>query len=284
MVKFAERQNGAIQLFDLQLLDEIDGPIQNIRIFDHAQLGRVLVIDGELQHVQAWQELYHEPLVHLPASFIPSVSSVLILGGGCLYAAAEVLKYSSVSRLDIVEYDRQVIDLMLRHYGHATNVVEDPRVHILIEDARHAFEWSDRKYDLIIGDCFDLSCERIGRRSAYRILEELLTPNGLCSDVLYRHMFETETMQRSMRALAQCSNTRFALICVPEYPGAMHIHVLWGRNTNLNKPNEQITNLLQRRHIKSNAMDFQYYDPSHRSHFLYLPPYVSKVLRQHQTR
>jgi spermidine synthase len=243
-----------------------------------------LVIDDELQHVQAWQELYHEPLVHLPASFIPSINRVLILGGGCLYAATEVLKYSSVSRLDIVEHDQQVIDLMLKHYEHAADVVADKRTHILIGDARIAFKWADRKYDLIIGDCFDLSDERVGKRSVYGTLERLLTPNGICSDVIYRHMFEAETMQRSLRSLSRCSYTRYALICVPEYPGAMHIHALWGNNPNLNKSGDGVDNLLQRQHMKRKTLDFRYYDPSYRAHFLYLPPYVRKVLDQHQTK
>ena len=51
-------------------------------------------------------------LVHLPIAFIPIISEVLILGGGSLFAAYEVLKYSSVKNVILCDYDHEVIELM----------------------------------------------------------------------------------------------------------------------------------------------------------------------------
>src|SRR5882724_9584850 len=114
MVTFQEPEDAAIRLAGLQVVARVKSAIQKIVVYRHPILGRVLVLNDELHHVEAWQAHYHEPLVHLPASFIPALKRVLILGGGCLFAAREVLKYSTIESVEQVEHDPAVIRLMQR--------------------------------------------------------------------------------------------------------------------------------------------------------------------------
>src|SRR3954465_13981710 len=116
MVVFLEKEDASIRLRGLKLVEQRISPLQEVRLFQHNDLGHVLVIDDELQHVEAWQSLYHEPLVHLPASFIPRLSNALVLGGGDLFTARELLKYKSVLSVTLVEHDSNVLDLMRAHY------------------------------------------------------------------------------------------------------------------------------------------------------------------------
>jgi len=282
MVTFLETQDAAVRLKGLKVIKSTQSAKQKIDIYVHPVLGKCLVLNGELHHVEAWQSLYHEPLVHLPTSFIPEIKTALVLGGGCLFAAHEILKYRGVKRIDLIEYDNAVIDTMHEHYSHANSILNDKRFNLIIADARCVFHDWDEQYDLIINDCFDLSRENIDKKlTAYEALENLLSREGLCGDVVYRHIFEKRTVQESLRALAQRRRTAFSLIAIPEYPGILHLLTVWGRNRYLKQESKIIRNKIQRRYMLSGkGIEFDFYDPRHRSFYLFIPPYLKRSLSQ----
>ena len=275
---FLEDRDASIRLKDLTIVERRRGPLQRIVLYAHETFGLVLTINEELQHVEAWQALYHEPLVHLPVSFIPNVRDVLILGGGDLFAAREVLKYSSVRSVTLVEHDTNVIDLTNRYYRHSLSVLSDKRFKVRIADARTEFAIRDRRYDLIINDCFDLATEPF-TESSYLALESRLTIHGVCSDMIYRHVFEKSTVRKSLSKLSKCSRVVIGLMTIPEYPGALHIQTLWGKNKNLSQRSRITSNKIQKRFIQGKkGIKFDYYNPNYKSFFLYIPPYVERVI------
>jgi spermidine synthase len=282
MVVFLEKEDASIRLRGLKLVEQRTSPLQQVRLFQHNDLGHVLVIDDELQHVEAWQALYHEPLVHLPASFIPRLRNALVLGGGDLFAARELLKYKSVLSVTLVEHDSNVLELMRDHYPHAETVLNDPRVTVQIADARTVLQFAKAKYDLIVNDCFDLSKEKSDTgKSAYSALTNLLTDNGICTDVIYRHIFEKRTLHNSLKQLATFERLVLSLIIVPEYPGVLHIQTLWGRNLHLSQGSRNSINETHRKFMVSkNNISFEFYDPFHRAFFLYVPPYVRRAIEE----
>jgi spermidine synthase len=275
MVEFQEHVDGAVRLKHLTLLRHINGTKQQISLFAHPNLGHVLVIDGEIHHVEAWQCFYHEPLVHVPASFVPELSDVLILGGGDLFAANEALKYKSVRKVDLVEHDSNVLELTRKYYKHAGGVLCDARFRAYVQDARTVYEWRDKQYDLIVNDWTDLSCED----GAYRKLTPLLKPNGVCSDVVYRHIFETTTLVRSLSELGSFKRVICALITIPEYPGALHVHTMWGNSRRLSQRSRRIANKTQMASIlEPGVLQCEFYDPRHRGFFLYTPPFLKRKI------
>jgi spermidine synthase len=282
MVAFQEKENASIRLKGLKLVERSVSALQEILLFRHEDLGHVLVIDDELQHVEAWQALYHEPLVHLPISFIPRVRNALVLGGGDLFAVRELLKYESILSVRLIEHDQNVIDLMQAHYPHASAVLNDPRLTVQISDARTVLQRTEVKYDLVVNDCFDLSKEKCARgRSAYSVLANLLTKDGICSDVIYRHVFEKKILRNSLNQLATSERLVLSLITIPEYPGILHILTLWGRNPRLRQRSRSSINEAHRQYLMSKGnMSFEFYDPFHRGFFLYVPPYVKRAMEK----
>jgi spermidine synthase len=127
MSVYFEPYNVALKLSELNTIARSCSKKQKLILYQHPSLGKVLVIDEEIQHVEAWQPLYHEQIVHLPASFIPIMQDVLIIGGGSLFAAKEVLKYKSVKNVYLVDHDFQVIKLMEKFYHHSKEVLQDTR-------------------------------------------------------------------------------------------------------------------------------------------------------------
>ena len=139
-MNFYEKEPISLYLDNLDLLEDfVSERQQHIQLFQHPWLGKVLVINNEIQHVEKYQSLYHEMLVHLPASFVPHIERALILGGGSLFAAYEVLKYSSVKQVVLCDYDGAVLDLMKKYYTHADLVTQDRRFSHIEKDHTSIF-------------------------------------------------------------------------------------------------------------------------------------------------
>lgn len=248
---------------DLKEVDRVENERQTVLLFHHPRFGKILTIDDEVQHVEAWVEFYHEPLIHLPIAFMEELSSVLILGGGSLFAARECLKYSQIQDVTLVDWDMETINLIERNYDHAKLVLSDQRLVHVCEDAYHFVKTTERKFDLIVNDCFDLSV--VADCNVYELLQNRLTENGLCCDVLYRDLFHTETMRRSINDIRKTQYYNYSLIFIPEYPGVLHVLAVWGHNRIILEDFDKAVNPEQY------DMFFNYYEPRRLSYFRYKP-------------
>ncbi|MBV8686887.1 MAG: hypothetical protein JOZ90_10945 [Alphaproteobacteria bacterium] len=278
MIAFSEGLDLAIQLQDLELVEAPRSPVQEIRLLRHPQLGLVLTINGELQHVQAWQALYHEPVVHIPASFIGELRDVLILGGGSLFAAAEALKYPTIRRCVLVDHDRSVLDLMARHYEHASRVLEDDRLAYFAGDALAFVRQCSDRFDLIVNDCLDLLAAVRGVRSPFRMLADLLSEEGVCGDLIYRHLFERTHFQATRELLTEFANQAVSMVTVPEYPGVLHGLVMWG-TAPVTQEMRQPINRVQAAWALSGDHPCEFYDPRFLAFHLYLSPFLAHAWR-----
>lgn len=279
MRRFSEPADLALNLRNLILLAEEKGEQPWLRLFCHPKLGRLLVIDRELQHVEAWQALYHEPLVHLASAFVPVVKKVLILGGGSLFAAREVLRYPTVQRCTLVDHDPRVVRMMVEHYEHARSVISDFRFHYVAADALDYTRSSREAFDLIINDCFDLARESARGSMSYALLSDHLAPGGVCSDMIYRDLLEPGYVTATSRILRGLGAAIGALIFVPEYPGVLHALTVWGSSA-LDQRARVPLNGAQREWCREGRSGLEFYDPAYLSFHLYLPP----LFRRHWDR
>ena len=71
-----------------------------------------LFLDGNLQFSTMDEARYHESLVHVPIAFLKRVpESVLVIGGGDGLAIRELLKYTEIKSITLIELDPQMIKL-----------------------------------------------------------------------------------------------------------------------------------------------------------------------------
>lgn len=114
-----------------------------------------LYLNGNLQFDSSDEYRYHEALVHVPASGVPLLREVLVLGGGDGMAVREVLRWPGVTGIDLVELDPAMPRLfrdhaLLRRLN--DGALADPRVRIHTEDAWRWLELNDARYDLVVID------------------------------------------------------------------------------------------------------------------------------------
>ena len=132
---------------------------QEIIVIENEYYGKALMLDGCWMTSLKDEKYYHECLVHPALSSIDEKSNVLIIGGGDGGTVRECVKYSQISKIDLVEIDEEVIKISKKFLkeiaGEAWN---DKRLEIHIDDGvKWVKKTKDNFYDVIFIDCSDPS-------------------------------------------------------------------------------------------------------------------------------
>jgi spermidine synthase len=125
-----------------------------------------LFLNSHLQFSSRDEYRYHESLVHPGLAAIPAPRRVLVLGGGDGLAVREILKYSQVESITLVDLDPEMTKLFSSH-PMLTKLNDksllSPRVHVINADA---FPWIDSNtdsFDFIVIDFPDPTSYSLGK-------------------------------------------------------------------------------------------------------------------------
>ncbi len=156
---------------------------QEIIVIENEYYGKALMLDGCWMTSLKDEKYYHECLVHPALSSIDEKSNVLIIGGGDGGTARECVKYSQISKIDLVEIDEEVIKISKKFLkeigGEAWN---DKRLEIHVDDGvKWVKKIRDNFYDVIFIDCSDPSefSNLLFSDSFYKECKRILTPRGI---------------------------------------------------------------------------------------------------------
>lgn len=277
MATIHDKGNVSLRLSHLQVLREFQSSHYRAVIYRHPQLGHVLTLDGEIQHVEAWAPLYHEPLVHLPAAFVRRPQTALLLGGGSFFAARELLRYRTIERVLMLDHDPELLDVIGKLYRHAPEVRSDPRLEVRTADAFRTLTHITERFDLVINDSVDISS--LKGTDAFSEMGRVLRPEGVCSDLVYRHIFEDRSLNHTIKLLRSRYNTVLSLVFAAEYPGALHILTLWGGGKLLKQTRKKTANREQQAWAAApQSNPCRYYDARFLGYHLHLPRYVRERL------
>ena len=199
---------------------------QEILIIETDFYGKALMLDGCWMTSLRDEKYYHECLVHPALSSIDKKSHILIIGGGDGGTARECLKYSQVSKIDLVEIDEEVIKVsktFLQEIG--GEAWSDKRLAIHIDDGvKWVEKTKDNFYDVIFIDCSDPSefSNLLFTDSFYKECKRILTKKG----ILATQSESPETFKnihihilKSLNKIFKLSETMYSF--VPIYPSGI---------------------------------------------------------------
>jgi spermidine synthase len=144
-----------------------------------------LYINKIIQFSSVDEHRYHEALGYLPVCLAPYKQNVLILGGGEGLLVREVLKNQEVQSVTIVDLDKEIFELAKTNKYLTSinqNVLANPKVHLVVNDAMVFLQNNITKYDVIIGDLPDPSNESLSRlysTTFFRLIKSNLAANGI---------------------------------------------------------------------------------------------------------
>ena len=152
-------------LYEDPVIDTRQSTYQKIVLTQRGQDLR-LYLDGNLQFSSIDEYRYHEVLVHLPVAFSKTLERALIIGGGDGLAARELLKYSHIQSIDVVDLDSEVTTLATEQHLLVSlneNSLNDERVTVHNSDAWTWLAQSGDLYDVIVIDLPDPESEDVAK-------------------------------------------------------------------------------------------------------------------------
>jgi spermidine synthase len=158
-------------------------PYQRI-VVTKGQGGFQLYLNGNLQFNSNDEYRYHEALVHPALTAAKSPRRILVLGGGDGLAVREILRYSSVESVTLVDLDPEMTSLpehfapLAKLNGHS---LADSRVRIINQDAFLWVQEPGELFDAAVIDFPDPGTFSIGKLYTtrfFRLLKARIAPTA----------------------------------------------------------------------------------------------------------
>lgn len=256
---------------------------QDVMLFESATYGKVLTLDGAIQHTENGGFPYTEMIVHLPLGSIPNPTKVLIIGGGIGFTVMEVCRYASVEQIDIVEIDKMVVDVSRQFFPYLAAGFEDPRVTLHIGDGAEFVRGAEKGYyDAIIVDSSDPigPAKELFERAFFEAVGRALRPGGVVctqAESIWLHMHFIKHIIANCRQVFKGS-VNYAWTTVPTYPSGVIGYMLCsteGPKVDFKNP----VNPVDKHHLKSNnAPPLKFYNSEiHKAAFT-LPSFAAELL------
>nr|AAQ94738.1 putrescine methyl transferase [Datura metel] len=206
-----------------KLLFQGKSDYQDVMLFESATYGKVLTLDGAIQHTEDGGFPYTEMIVHLPLGSIPNPKKVLIIGGGIGFTLFEVLRYSTVEKIDIVEIDDVVVDVSRKFFPYLAANFNDPRVTLVLGDGAAFVKAAQAGYyDAIIVDSSDPigPAKDLFERPFFEAVAKALRAGGVVctqAESIWLHMHIIKPIIANCRQVFKGS-VDYAWTTVPTYP------------------------------------------------------------------
>ena len=267
-----------------QLYSE-ESEFQRIDVFESPEFGRFLTLDGYMMLTEKDEFIYHEMMVHVPMAVHPNVRSVLVIGAGDGGVVRELAKYSEVERIDLVEIDRQVVQVCREYLPKVSCSLGDERVHIYYEDGMKFVRRKEDEYDLIIVDSTDPfgPGEGLFTKEFYGNCYKALREEGVMVNQHESPFYEGDAkacMRAHKRIVESFPISRVYQAHIPTYPSG---HWLFGFASKKYHP---VRDMDAQRWLER-ELETRYYTPRLHAGAFCLPAYVERLLRKveiHESR
>ena len=165
--------------------------------------------DGAVQfHVSGKVEASTEPydmrlqrmLGHMPALFHKDEPrSVLVVGFGAGVTAGSFVPYPSIQRIVICEMEPLIPRIATEYFSKENyNVMHDPRVQIVYDDARHFVLTTNEKFDIITSDPIHpwvKGSATLYSKEYFDLVKQHLNPGGIVTQWVPLYESDTDTVK-----------------------------------------------------------------------------------------
>ena len=176
-----------------EMLLEQKTKYQDLKVFESATWGKVLVLDGVIQLTEKDEMSYQEMLAHIPMFSHPNPKRVLIVGGGDGGILREVCKHNCVEQIVQCEIDSAVIEASKTFLPEISKSFDDKRLKLIIGDAVDFVieEAKDEIFDVIIVDSSDPvgPAEKLFSEEFYKNACRILTKGMIRSSMTFIRIF-----------------------------------------------------------------------------------------------
>ena len=177
----------------------------------------VLTVDGKVDASNTGDMYTQLLLGHLPLLLSREPKSALVIGLGSGVTLSAVAQHE-VERIDCVEIEPAVVSAAKFFEKVNRNVLDDPRVNMIVNDGRNFLNFTNRKYDVIISEPSNIWLAGIANlfsKDFYQICRQHLNPNGyICqwSHIYYMSPQDVKTVINTFRSVFPHTTVWFSTI------------------------------------------------------------------------
>ena len=251
---------------------------QRIDVFESKEFGKFFTLDGLMMVTEKDEFIYHDMIVHIPMATNPDIKKVLVIGAGDGGTVRELTRYKTIERIDMVEIDKEVVDIALEFFPQTSSGLSDDRVNLYFEDGLKFVRNKENEYDLIIVDSTDPfgPGEGLFTKEFYGNCFKALNEEGILVNQHESPYYSTyaKAMQRAHKRIKE-----FFPLCrvyqahIPTYPSG---HWLFGFAS---KKFDPIADLDEAR-WNALGLKTKYYNTDLHKGCFALPNYIKELLEQ----
>ncbi|MDR3638524.1 MAG: fused MFS/spermidine synthase [Isosphaeraceae bacterium] len=189
-----------------KLVDVLEGPGVTVTVHQRSAEDRVININsinvaGTNRVLRTTQKVQ----AHLPLLLHPAPRSVLQIGFGAGGTCWSVAQHDEITAIDVAEISPEVLAMARRYFADINHgVLDDPRVHVRIVDARSYMAVTDRTYDLILSDSIHPRFRgnaALYTRDYFALCAQRLRPGGLVSSWLPLYGLSVDDLRSVLKSL-----------------------------------------------------------------------------------
>lgn len=251
---------------------------QRIDVFNSAEFGAFLTLDGFMMVTQKDEFIYHDMIVHVPMASNLAIKKVCVIGAGDGGTVRELLRYPHLERIDMVEIDQQVVEVCQKYLPQTASELTHHKVNLFFEDGLKFIRSKENEYDLIIVDSTDPfgPGEGLFTKEFYSNTYRALTENGILVNQ-HESPYYASFAKAMKRAHARIKEifpvAKVYQAHIPTYPSG---HWLFGyASKGINPLNQESLLAWQQLNLET-----KYYNTALHLGCFALPTYVQKLLDQ----
>ena len=146
--------------------------------------------NGKFQGNDADEGGAQRGFAHLPSLFAPRFGRALVVGMGTGTTVGTMAAYP-YERVDVAELAPAIVEAARTHFAHVNHhALDDPRVHVLLQDGRNVLLVGSDKYDVItveLSSIWFAGAANLYNREFYQIAKKRLTKGGILQQWVQLH-------------------------------------------------------------------------------------------------
>jgi spermidine synthase len=175
--------------YNRQVLCVGEGVNASVAVTETGDGVRTLSVNGRVEASSGPQDIrINRMLGHIPALLHPRPQSVLVVGCGGGVTAGSFVLYPEVKKIVICEIERMMPEIVVPFFSRENyDVIKDPRVQVVYDDARHYIFTTKEKFDIITSDTIDpwvKGTAGLYTKEYYELCRQHLNPGGVVTQWL----------------------------------------------------------------------------------------------------
>ncbi|NLG16793.1 MAG: polyamine aminopropyltransferase [Fibrobacter sp.] len=250
-------------------------PFQKIEVFDTYTFGTVLCLGGTIVNTEKDSFAYNEMIVHPAMLMHKKPERVCIIGGGDGGCLREVLKYSDVKSVVVVEIDEMVKTTVEKFFPVLAKGFKDSRTEIVYDDGYHFLKTDKSTFDVIIVDSFDPGGPVASLETAdfHRVVSTRLSEDGIAVFQTDSPTIKRDTLRRAIQSVSPFFKYKKTYLCsLRSFPEGICSFLICSNK-------EEILGNFDKERYKPIVKHCNYYNEDlHVGAFL-LPQHIKKLLK-----